>query len=260
MAHVALLVGGAVAVGAVAERGPRTLVTAAATWAVLGGRSLDREAAAVADLLAAGRLDERARAADPPGRPRHHAGSTRREVARAAIESLAENTSDAVVAPLRAGARWPGVPGLLGLPRRQHAGRDGRPPQPALRALRLGRRPARRPAQPARLAPDGRARDPARRRSRRRPAGLATGRRPAPEPERRAGRGGVRGRAGGPARRHQRVRRPRRAPARARRRAAAGSARHLPRPSSWRVGSARAAAVVAVLIALRPSRRRRRRR
>ena len=36
------------------------------------------------------------------------------EIARAVVESVAENTSDAVVAPLRAAARLAGVPGLLG--------------------------------------------------------------------------------------------------------------------------------------------------
>ena len=47
--HVAVLVGAATALGFVAETvaarpAARVLVTAAATWAVLGGRSLDREA------------------------------------------------------------------------------------------------------------------------------------------------------------------------------------------------------------------------
>jgi len=112
VAHVVLLVGGVVAVGSVAERGPRTLVTAAATWAVLGGRSLDREAAAVADLMAAGRLDDaRERLTHLVGRDTTRLDEA--EVARAAIESLAENTSDAVVAPLVCGA-LAGVPGLLG--------------------------------------------------------------------------------------------------------------------------------------------------
>ena len=112
VAHVALLVGAAAAVGVVAERGPRTLFTAAATWVVLGGRSLEREAEAVADLLAAGRLDEaRERLTHLVGRDTTRLDEA--EVARAAIESLAENTSDAVVAPLVCGA-LAGVPGLLG--------------------------------------------------------------------------------------------------------------------------------------------------
>lgn len=108
--HTAVLVGGAVALGAVAGRRDRTLATAVATWAVLGGRSLDREAAAVAGLLA-----------DLPAARRRLTHLVGRDtgaldeagVARAAIESVAENTSDAVVAPLVWGALL-GVPGLLG--------------------------------------------------------------------------------------------------------------------------------------------------
>lgn len=102
--HVAILVGGAALVGA------RTPV-AVATWAVLGGRSLDREAEAVQRLLEAGDL--------PAARQRltHLVGRDTSEldeagVARAVIESVAENTSDAVVAPLVWGALL-GTPGLL---------------------------------------------------------------------------------------------------------------------------------------------------
>jgi adenosylcobinamide-phosphate synthase len=110
--HVAVLVGGTVAIGVLAERGPRTLLTAAATWAVLGGRSLDSEAAAVSALLADGRLDDaRERLTHLVGRDT--ARLDEGEVARATVESLAENTSDAVVAPLVWGA-VAGVPGLLG--------------------------------------------------------------------------------------------------------------------------------------------------
>ena len=120
------------------------------------------------DLLAAGRLaDARERLThlvgrdttrldEARGRPR------RRRVARR--EHLRRRRRSAGLG--RAGGRA----GPARLPRRQHPGRDGRPPQRALRALRLGRGPARRPAQPARLAPDGRARRAARRRSRRRAA------------------------------------------------------------------------------------------
>ena len=114
--HVTLLVGAAVALGVAAERrrgpGARVLHTAAATWAVLGGRSLEREALAVLAHLDADDL--------PAARQRltHLVGRDTRaldasEVARAVIESLAENTSDAVVAPLVWGA-VAGVPGLLG--------------------------------------------------------------------------------------------------------------------------------------------------
>ena len=55
------------------------------------------------------------------------------ELARATIESVAENTSDAEVAPLFWGA-VAGLPGPARLPRGQHARRDGRPPLAALRA------------------------------------------------------------------------------------------------------------------------------
>ncbi|MGZ4465238.1 MAG: cobalamin biosynthesis protein [Nocardioides sp.] len=111
VAHVTVLVGGAVVLGVLAERGPRVLGTALATWAVLGGTSLDREAAAVDRLLAADRLaDARVQVARLVGRDTSALDEA--GVARAAIESLAENTSDAVVAPLVLGA-VAGVPGLL---------------------------------------------------------------------------------------------------------------------------------------------------
>lgn len=117
-AHVLVLVGGCVALGAVAERAtrerpvPHALVTAAATWTVLGGTTLGREAAEVARLLEAGRLDDaRTQVARLVGRDTRTLRAD--EVARAALESLAENTSDAVVAPLVLGA-VAGVPGLLG--------------------------------------------------------------------------------------------------------------------------------------------------
>ncbi|TNM48317.1 cobalamin biosynthesis protein [Nocardioides albidus] len=115
-AYVAVLVGGAVALGIAAERSlPRplaTLTTAVATWAVLGGTSLDREAAEVDRLLAAGRLPEaRVQLTHLVGRDTSQLSA--QEVVRATLESLAENTSDAVVAPLVWGA-VAGVPGLLG--------------------------------------------------------------------------------------------------------------------------------------------------
>ena len=90
----------------------RVVVTAAATWVVLGGRSLVREAMTMTGLLGEGDLP-RARE-----RLRHLAGRdatdlSADELARASVESVAENTSDAVVAPLLWGA-VSGVPGLLG--------------------------------------------------------------------------------------------------------------------------------------------------
>lgn len=115
--HTAVLVGAAVGVGAAAERaarrpGARALVTAAATWSVLGGRSLEREAVAVHRHLCAGDLPgARDRLTHLVGRDT--SGLDASEVARAVVESVAENTSDAVVAPLVWGA-LAGVPGLLG--------------------------------------------------------------------------------------------------------------------------------------------------
>jgi adenosylcobinamide-phosphate synthase len=103
--HVMVLVGGAAALGR------SGVPIALAAWAVLGGRSLDREAAAVAELLRVGDLDAaRVRLTHLVGRDTSTLDEP--EIARAVIESLAENTSDAVVAPLFWGA-VAGAPGLL---------------------------------------------------------------------------------------------------------------------------------------------------
>lgn len=88
----------------------RAVLVAAATWTVLGGRTLRRESRVMAAHLEAGDL-EAAR-----GRLNHLCGrdpSTldASELARATVESVAENTSDAVVAPLF----WGGLLGLPGL-------------------------------------------------------------------------------------------------------------------------------------------------
>ncbi|MEV1293781.1 cobalamin biosynthesis protein [Pseudonocardia sp. NPDC049635] len=115
-AYTAVLVGGTVAVGALAARtgGPvtRTVVTAASTWAVLGGTSLVREGGALAAELAADDLPA-ARRRVPHLCARDPALLDSGGMARAGVESLAENTSDAVVGPLVWGA-LAGVPGLLG--------------------------------------------------------------------------------------------------------------------------------------------------
>ena len=115
--HVAVLVGGAVALGAAADRVAhgfvgRTAVTAAATWVVLGGTSLAGEGAALAAELDRGDLAA-ARARLPGLCGRDPAALDAGGIARAGTESMAENTSDAVVAPLLWGA-VAGVPGLLG--------------------------------------------------------------------------------------------------------------------------------------------------
>ncbi|OLT11868.1 cobalamin biosynthesis protein [Pseudonocardia sp. CNS-139] len=115
--YAGVLVGGVIALGVLAERGarrplPGVLVTAAATWAVLGGASLAGHGAALARELTDGDLAA-ARARIPSLCGRDPAALDAAGMARAGTESIAENTSDAVVAPLFWGA-VAGVPGLLG--------------------------------------------------------------------------------------------------------------------------------------------------
>ncbi len=113
--YTAVLVGGAVGSGMLVERGHplwRCAVTAAATWAVLGGSSLAGHGSALADELSDGDLAA-ARARIPSLCGRDPASLDTAGMARAGTESMAENTSDAVVAPLLWGA-VAGVPGLLG--------------------------------------------------------------------------------------------------------------------------------------------------
>lgn len=118
VAYAGLLVGGATSAGWVAQRATRgrpvaeTAMVAVTTWAVLGGRSLTREGSVMAQLLA---QDDLPGARDRLGHlcARDATGLPAGELARASVESLAENTSDAVVAPLLWGA-VAGVPGLLG--------------------------------------------------------------------------------------------------------------------------------------------------
>ena len=116
-AYTATLVGGATLAGIAAERATagrpllRFLATAATTWAVLGGRSLEAEANAVGGHLEAGDLRAaRQQLTHLVGRDTDHLDES--AIARAVIESVAENTSDAVVAPLLAGAAA-GIPGLV---------------------------------------------------------------------------------------------------------------------------------------------------
>lgn len=109
--HVAILVGGAVVFGHILGRGG-VPATALATWSVLGGTSLVRTGAAMADRLDAGDLDG-GRELLPSLCGRDPAALDSAGLARAALESIAENTSDATVAPLVWGA-IAGIPGLLG--------------------------------------------------------------------------------------------------------------------------------------------------
>ncbi|SNY31001.1 cobalamin biosynthesis protein [Paractinoplanes atraurantiacus] len=88
----------------------RAVLVAAATWTVLGGRTLRRESRIMAKHLDRDDLDA------ARGRLNHLCGRDPSqldapELARATVESVAENTSDAVVAPLF----WGGVLGLPGL-------------------------------------------------------------------------------------------------------------------------------------------------
>jgi adenosylcobinamide-phosphate synthase len=116
--HTVLLVGATAGLGALAERCAvrrpitKIILTGLATWTVLGGRSLAWTATAVAERLAAGDLAG-ARVAVRRLVGRDVAELSESEVARATVESVAENTSDAIVAPLLWGAAL-GVPGLLG--------------------------------------------------------------------------------------------------------------------------------------------------
>jgi adenosylcobinamide-phosphate synthase len=112
--YAALLVAVPAAAGLLARRLPGpglTAVTALATWTVLGSRSLPAEAEAVAAHLRRGDLPAaREQLTHLVGRRTDTLGEA--EIARAAVESVAENTSDAVVAPLLWGA-VAGLPGLL---------------------------------------------------------------------------------------------------------------------------------------------------
>ncbi|MEV4493172.1 cobalamin biosynthesis protein [Micromonospora coxensis] len=114
----ALAVGAPVLLGAAAtvatRRRPlaRALLVTAGTWTVLGGRTLRREAELMGAALRGGDLPAaRGRLGNLCGRD--PSALDEPELARATVESVAENTSDAVVAPLLWGA-VAGLPGLLG--------------------------------------------------------------------------------------------------------------------------------------------------
>ncbi|MFE2377843.1 cobalamin biosynthesis protein [Streptomyces sp. NPDC059398] len=116
--HTAVCAGGAVGAAVLAGRAVRgrpaagIALTAATTWAVVGGTSLGREARAVGDALAAGDT-EAARERLPHLCGRDPQALDAQQIARAVVESVAENTSDAVVGALVWGA-LAGVPGLAG--------------------------------------------------------------------------------------------------------------------------------------------------
>ena len=115
-AYATALVAGAAVLGSALQRRcrhpvARTGLVAAATWAVLGGESLRREAMVVSAQLHSGDL-EAARTQIRNLVGRDPTGLDEPALVRACVESVAENTSDAVVAPLVWGA-VAGVPGLL---------------------------------------------------------------------------------------------------------------------------------------------------
>jgi adenosylcobinamide-phosphate synthase len=118
VAYTTVAITGPVLIGVAAERVAArrpvlgTVITALATWAALGGTSLARESRAMADALDRGDL--------PAARDRlthlcarDPARLSPAELARATVESMAENSSDAVLAPLF-WATVAGIPGVLG--------------------------------------------------------------------------------------------------------------------------------------------------
>ena len=127
----------------------RAGVLAMVTWAALGGRSLAGEARRLALRVEAGDLDG-AREVLPSLCGRDPAGLDTEGLSRAAVESVAENTADAVVGALL----WGAVAGPAGMP-------PTAPPTrstpwsaiaAALRVLRVGRGAPRRRPELARCA------------------------------------------------------------------------------------------------------------
>jgi adenosylcobinamide-phosphate synthase len=110
--YATVLVGGVAAAAAAAERRlSRRVALAAALWTALGGRSLVGAARDVGGRVADGDLPG-ARGAVPALVGRDPAALDGDGLCRAAVESLAENTVDAVVAPLL-WASVAGTPGVL---------------------------------------------------------------------------------------------------------------------------------------------------
>ena len=114
--HVAALLGALGILGIAVERttrGPRSTAaaTAAATFIALGGTSLSRTGHQMADLLAAGDVAG-AQQLLPSLCGRDPAALDSAGLTRAALESIAENTSDAHVAPVLWAAAG-GVPAVL---------------------------------------------------------------------------------------------------------------------------------------------------
>lgn len=113
VATEALVLAPVIILGVAAGRLPpaaRAGATVVLVWAALGGASLGREATAVHDLLAADDvLGARARVGNLVGRVTDDLSTD--DIARAALESVAENASDAVVGTLV----WAALLGPLGV-------------------------------------------------------------------------------------------------------------------------------------------------
>jgi adenosylcobinamide-phosphate synthase len=108
--HVGVLLCSAALVGVALQRTSRTLGLAAATWTALGGTSLLRTVSDLAETLTAGDIDA-ARRVLPSLCGRDPEALDADGLTRAALESLAENTSDAQIAPLF----WTAVSGAPGV-------------------------------------------------------------------------------------------------------------------------------------------------
>jgi adenosylcobinamide-phosphate synthase len=119
LVHVSVLVGAVSLLGVALQRHARrhgplwsVAATAVATWVALGGTSLARTGLAMGDLLDRDDIDG-ARRLLPALCGRDPARLDARGLTRATVESVAENTSDAHVAPLLWAAVG-GVPAVLG--------------------------------------------------------------------------------------------------------------------------------------------------
>lgn len=116
--YTSVLVGGATAAALWADRRVRDrpvagpLLLATATWSALGGRSLALAGQALGDAVRHRDL-ERARQLAPTLVGRDPSGLDAGQLCRAAVESVAENTADAVVGPLLWGA-LAGPAGVVG--------------------------------------------------------------------------------------------------------------------------------------------------
>lgn len=118
LAYTAVCVGGctaaATAASAIAGRRgllARTALAAGVTWSALGGTTLTRVGDTVADALDRGDIDT-ARRHVPSLCGRDPDALDATGICRAAVESIAENTSDATVGPLVWGA-VAGIPGVV---------------------------------------------------------------------------------------------------------------------------------------------------